>query len=181
ESARMLTPSGWWEPRRLPGGGGGGAGPDPSRLVIGSEGILGVITEAWMRIQARPVFRATAGVTFPTWEAGYEATRRIVQTKLWPANLRLLDPELARDSAGLDGGTALLIIGFESAELPQEWPVRQAVAIARDSGGTIDDDEILISGSGEPTRRGGAVGAWGEGVHPGGGRGSARLGQGIAS
>ncbi|MGD9893931.1 MAG: FAD-binding oxidoreductase, partial [Dehalococcoidia bacterium] len=148
ESARMLTPAGWWESRRLPGG---GAGPDPNRLVIGSEGILGIITEAWMRIQARPRFRATAGVTFPTWEAGYEATRRIVQTKLWPANLRLLDPELARESAEMDGTRSLLIIGFESDEIPQEWPIRQAVAIARDAGGAIDDEDILISGSGEPT------------------------------
>lgn len=157
ESARMLTPAGWWESRRLPGG---GAGPDPNRLVIGSEGILGIITEAWMRVQARPRYRATAGVTFPSWEAGYEATRRIVQTKLWPANLRLLDPDLARDSAGLDGTRSLLIIGFESAELPQDWPIAQAIAVARDASGVIDDDEILISGSGEPTGRGGAVGAW---------------------
>jgi alkyldihydroxyacetonephosphate synthase len=166
ESVRMLTPAGWWEARRLPGG---GAGPDPNRLAIGSEGILGIITEAWMRIQARPTFRATAGVTFPSWESAYEASRRIVQTKLWPANLRLLDPDLARESAGLDGTKALLIIGFESAELPQEWPMRQAVSIARDAGGTIADEDILISGSGEPTGRGGAVGAWREAFIPQGG------------
>jgi alkyldihydroxyacetonephosphate synthase len=157
ESVRMLTPKGWWEKRRLPGE---GAGPDPNRLAIGSEGILGVITEAWMRIQARPRFRATAGVTFPSWQSGYEATRAIVQAKLWPANLRILDPDLARDSAGLDGTTSLLIISFESAELPQDWPIRQAVQLARDHGGAIDDEDILISGSGEPTGRSGAVGAW---------------------
>ena len=99
ESVRMLTPKGWWESRRLPGG---GAGPDPNRLAIGSEGILGIITEAWMRIQARPLHRATAGVTFDSWEEAYTATRAIAQAKLWPANLRLLDPLLAQDSAGLD-------------------------------------------------------------------------------
>ncbi len=59
ESTRMLTPAGWWESRRLPGS---GAGPSPDRIVLGSEGTLGIITEAWMRIQKRPVFRATAGV-----------------------------------------------------------------------------------------------------------------------
>jgi alkyldihydroxyacetonephosphate synthase len=175
ESARMLTPAGWWEARRLPGG---GAGPDPNRLVIGSEGILGIISEAWMRIQARPRFRATAGVAFPSWESGYEAARRIVQAKLWPANLRLLDPLLAQESAALDGRHALLIIGFESAELPQEWPVRQAVAIARDAGGAIDDEEILISGSGEPTGRGGAVGAWRDAFIP---RGEAPAGIGMVT
>ena len=158
ESVRMLTPAGWWESRRLPGS---GAGPSPDRLALGSEGILGVITEAWMRVQGRPKYRATAGVTFPSWEEGYEATRRIVQTKLWPANLRLLDPELAGRSAGLDSKTALLIIGFESGELPQDWPMGAAVDIARECSGSVDDADIVISdGTGQPTGRGGAVGAW---------------------
>ena len=53
ESTRMVTPSGIIESRRLPGS---GAGPSPDRLAIGSEGILGVITEAWMRLQDRPYF-----------------------------------------------------------------------------------------------------------------------------
>jgi len=157
ESVRMLTPVGWWKTRRLPGD---GAGPSPERLVIGSEGILGIITEAWMRIQARPKYRATAGVSFPSWQAGYEAARHVVQAKLWPANLRLLDQDLAQTGAGLDGTQALLIIGFESAELPQDAPMRAAVSIARDSGGVISDDDILYSSGGEPTGRGGAVGRW---------------------
>ncbi|MEE9279654.1 MAG: FAD-binding oxidoreductase [Myxococcota bacterium] len=157
ESVRMLSPAGWWESRRLPGS---GAGPSPDRLVIGSEGILGIITEAWMRIQARPKYRATAGVTFPSWQSGYEATRHIVQAKLWPANLRLLDPEEAQ-RAGLDGTRALLIIGFESADVPQGEFIRCAVEIARASSGHIPDDEIKISdGTGEATGQGGAVGAW---------------------
>ena len=167
ESVRMLTPSGWWESRRLPGS---GAGPSPDRLAIGSEGIFGVITEAWMRIQVRPKYRATAGVTFPSWEAGYQATRQIVQTKLWPANLRLLDPELAGRSAGLDGTHAVLVIGFESAELPQEWPMQAAVGIARSCGGAIDEADIVISdGTGRPTGRTGAAGAWRDAFIPQGG------------
>ena len=158
ESIRMITPSGWWESRRLPGS---GAGPSPDRLVIGSEGILGIITEAWMRIQARPRYRASAGVRFPTWEAGYEGTRQVVQAKLWPANLRLLDPSEAEKGAGLDGTQALLIIGFESAEVPQGAFVGEAVRIAREAGGEVAEEEILISdGSGDPTGRGGKVGAW---------------------
>ena len=158
ESVRMLTPVGWWESRRLPGG---GAGPDPNRLAIGSEGILGIITEAWMRIQVRPRYRATAGVVFDTWEQTWDAARQIVQTKLWPANLRVLDPELAQDAAGMDGVRALLIVGFESAELPQDWNIRTAVETARAAGGSIEDDEIMIDdGSGRPTGRSGAVGAW---------------------
>ncbi len=158
ESTRMITPSGWWESRRLPGS---GAGPSPDRLVVGSEGTLGILTEAWMRIQKRPVYRATAGVVFPDWAMATDATRQIAQAKLWPANLRLLDPTEAGRAAGLDGEKALLIIGFESAEIPQGDFIRLAVDIARGAGGIIDNDEIRISdGSGENTGREGAVGNW---------------------
>jgi alkyldihydroxyacetonephosphate synthase len=127
--------------------------------VIGSEGTLGVITEAWMRVQRRPTFRATAGITFPSWEAGCEAVRAIVQTKTWPANLRILDPGQAASDAGLDGTRSLLIVGYESAELPQGELIRAAVEIARDHGGLVDDAAVKVS-DGEPTGRGGAVGAW---------------------
>ena len=161
ESVRMLTPSGWWESRRLPGS---GAGPSPDRLAIGSEGILGVITEAWMRIQRRPRFRATASLRFDRWEAGGEAARHIAQAKLWPANLRLLDPREAKN-AGLDGRQALLIVGFESAELPQDGNITQAVDIGRECGGQMGDEQIRLSDSSEKTggalgSREGAAGAW---------------------
>ncbi len=158
ESVRMLTPNGWWESRRLPGS---GAGPSPDRMVIGSEGILGIVTEAWMRIQRRPVFRATAGITFDSWAAGCEAVRMIVQAKLWPANLRILDPVEAGRAAGLDGSTALVIVSFESAELSQRHAIGEAVSIARAAGGHIDDADVSVDdGAGTPTGRGGAVGAW---------------------
>jgi alkyldihydroxyacetonephosphate synthase len=130
-------------------------------MLLGSEGILGVITEAWMRLQRRPVYRATTGITFPTWSDGCEAVRQIVQAKLWPANLRILDPAEAQRAAGLDGTKSLVIISFESAELPQGHAIRQAVDLARAAGGSVDDDDIRISdGGGQPTGRGGAVGAW---------------------
>ena len=168
ESVRMLTPNGWWESRRLPGS---GAGPSPDRLVVGSEGILGVITEAWMRVQRRPSFRATAGIVFPTWEAGTDAVRQIVQAKLWPANLRILDPVEAERAAGLDGTMSLVIVSFESAELSQRHAIAAAVEIARAAGGVIADEDIKVDdGQGTPTGRGGSVGAWRDafiGVDPG--------------
>ncbi len=158
ESVRMLSPSGWWESRRLPGS---GAGPSPDRMLIGSEGSLGIITSAWLRLQKRPTFRATAGIIFSSWAEGYEATRHIVQAKLWPANLRLLDPAEAEQSAGLNGGQSLLIIGFESSEVSQGPNIQAAVTIARDHGGQIDASEVIIDdGTGKATGRGGAVGAW---------------------
>ena len=114
-----------------------------------------------MRIQARPRFRASAGVTYPSFEAGAEGVRHIVQSKMWPANCRLLDPGEAAAAAGLEGQQALLVIGFESADVPQGEAIRQAVALAREAGGSINDDDILVSGD-ETTRTGrrGAVGTW---------------------
>ena len=172
ESVRMLTPGGVWESRRLPGS---GAGPSPDRLAIGSEGILGIITEAWLRIQARPRYRASAGVVFAGgMPAAAEGARLIAQARQWPANLRMLDPAEAEDFAGLDGQQALLIIGFESAELPQDDNIRQAVAIARAAGGAIAEDAIVITDAGSVSSAGsgsapvsgadagrqGAVGSW---------------------
>ena len=158
ESVRMVTPAGVWESRRLPGS---GAGPSPDRLAIGSEGILGIITEAWMRVQARPQFRASAGVTFPSFQSSVEAARHIVQAKLWPANCRVLDPGEAATAAGLDGKQALLVLGFESAELPQGDLMRAAIGIARDAGGVVDEDAIKISDARRSDAgRQGAVGNW---------------------
>ncbi len=157
ESVRMLTPSGWWESRRLPGS---GAGPSPDRLVLGSEGTLGIVSEAWLRLQPRPRFRASAGVRFPGWEAGWRAVQAIVQAKLWPANLRILDPVEAQRGAELDGSTALAIVGFESADVSQRANIDAAVALARDHGGTIADDEVMVADAETPTSRSGAVAAW---------------------
>jgi alkyldihydroxyacetonephosphate synthase len=84
-----------------------------------------------------------------------------VQAKLWPANLRILHPVEAGNNAGLDGTQSLVIIGFESADVPQGENVRVAVAIAREFGGIIADDNIVIDdGKGNATGHEGPVGAW---------------------
>src|SRR5579863_9350133 len=82
ESLRVVTPTGIVESRRLPGS---GAGPSPDRMFIGSEGILGVITEAWMRLQDRPTFRGGASVPFPDIFKAAEAVRKISQAGIYPA------------------------------------------------------------------------------------------------
>jgi len=102
ESIRAVTPRGLWESRRLPGS---GAGPSPDRMLIGSEGILGVITEAWMRVQDAPRFRESAGVTFDSFESGASAVRALSQSGLHPSNCRLLDgDEAALTGAPPEGG-----------------------------------------------------------------------------
>ncbi|MEJ7582656.1 MAG: FAD-binding oxidoreductase [Acidimicrobiales bacterium] len=81
ESMRVVTGAGVVESRRLPGS---GAGPSPDRLFLGSEGTLGVITEAWMRIQDRPRFKGSAAVHFDGLARGVEATRAVAQSGCSP-------------------------------------------------------------------------------------------------
>ncbi|WP_018654765.1 FAD-binding oxidoreductase [Actinomadura flavalba] len=131
ESLRVVTPIGVNESWRLPGS---GAGPSPDRLFLGSEGTLGVITEAWMRLQDRPVHKASASVTFPSFEAGLDAVRVLAQSGLNPSNCRLLDPGEAGFSGA--GGSTTLVLGFESAAVPVDSRLAEAVALTRDHGGT---------------------------------------------
>jgi alkyldihydroxyacetonephosphate synthase len=61
-------------------------------LFIGSEGILGVVTEARLRIAPAPPCRRFASYLFPSTETGLDAIRRIYQAGLRPAVARLYDP-----------------------------------------------------------------------------------------
>ncbi len=160
ESVRVVTPSGVIESRRLPGS---GAGPDPNRLFAGSEGALGIITEAWMRLQDRPRFRASAAVRFPGADGfarGAGAVRALSQSGLFPSNCRLLDAQEAATSGAGAGDVAILLIGFESADHPLDAWIARAVELARDAGGELPDGEPRLSTGGSEGARTGAAGAW---------------------
>src|SRR6202022_1350998 len=134
ESLRIVTPAGISESRRLPGS---GAGPSPDRMFLGSEGALGVITEAWMRLQDRPRWHTTASITFDDWTAAVAATRAIAQAGLYPTNCRLLDPAEAFLNAGTAVAGGLLVLAFESADNPVEARMERALAITAEHHGTV--------------------------------------------
>ena len=140
ESVRMITPGGVWQSRRLPAS---GAGPSPDRLALGSEGILGVITEAWVRVQARPRWRASAGVFFAEHAAAVDAARAIAQAGLYPANCRLLDPVEARMNLVAGDGSSVLLLAFESADHALDGWIGHALAIASAHGGRCPDGPVL--------------------------------------
>jgi alkyldihydroxyacetonephosphate synthase len=156
ESVRVVTPAGTLETRRLPGS---GAGPAPERLFIGSEGTLGVITEAWMRLQDRPTRRANASVRFAGFEEGVAAVRALSQSGLEPANCRLLDPGEAATSAGGSGRESILVLGFESADHDLDAWMARAVELCRDHGGQVPDDAVRTRSDSAVTREGSA-GTW---------------------
>jgi alkyldihydroxyacetonephosphate synthase len=155
ESVRAITPRGVWESRRLPGS---GAGPSPDRALIGSEGILGVVSEAWMRVRPRPEFKASCGVEFDDFLAAATAVREISQSGLYPSNCRLLDALEAGTTGAGSGEKNLLVLGFESAHHPVAAPMQLALAVAGEQGGT--PGEVRESAGGEDGGGSDAVGAW---------------------
>ncbi len=156
ESLRIVTPSGTIETRRLPGS---GAGPSPDRLFIGSEGTLGVIVEAWMRLQDRPTFRASASVTFADFAAGAAAARAVAQAGLHPSNCRLLDPGEAAVAGAGGGDEAVLLLAFESADHPLDAWMTRALQCAADHGGRVPPGAGTTTTSDGGAREG-AAGAW---------------------
>ena len=131
ESVRAVTPAGVWESRRLPGS---GAGPSPDRLLLGSEGTLGVITEAWLRAQPRPAHRWSATLAAPDLATGGRAVRALVQAGLLPATCRLLDGGEAALTGTLTTGEAALVLGFESLAAPVDTEAVLALELCQDAG-----------------------------------------------
>jgi len=132
ESVRAITPRGIWQSRRLPGS---GSGPSPDRALIGSEGVLGVIADAWVRVRPRPEFKSSCGVEFDDFFAAARAVREISQSGLYPSNCRLLDALEAGTTGAGTGEKALLVLGFESAHHPVDASMDLALEIARGHGG----------------------------------------------
>jgi alkyldihydroxyacetonephosphate synthase len=151
ESLRVITPRGMVETRRLPGS---GAGPSPDRLFVGSEGILGVITQAWMRLQNRPRFRAGGAVRFADFFTAARAVRAIAQAGLYPANCRILDPQEAYNTGAADGTAAILVLAFEGADHPLDAWMKRALECCSDHGGTPEQSRAANG------HREGAAGMW---------------------
>ncbi len=82
------------------------AGPDLRQLILGSEGRLGIITQATIRVRPLPEMEAFYGLFFRDWEAGSETVREIAQAKI-PISM-------ARLSDALETGTTLILSGKES-------------------------------------------------------------------
>jgi alkyldihydroxyacetonephosphate synthase len=156
ESVRAITPTGEWESRRLPGS---GAGPSPDRMMLGSEGVLGVITEAWVRLQARPRWRASASVRFERFADAMEAVRALSQSGLEPSNCRLIDAGEAAVTGAATDGRSLLVLGFESADHPLEPWMGRAMELCADHAGDCPDG-ARHTGPGDEGKRDSGAGAW---------------------
>jgi alkyldihydroxyacetonephosphate synthase len=97
---RAATPAGPLEARALPAT---AAGPDLRELLMGSEGTLGVITEATLRVAPRPGAQAFWACSLPDFAAAGEALRALEQAGAAPTVTRASDEEETRINLAMAG------------------------------------------------------------------------------
>ncbi len=146
ESVEVITPSGKTVSRRLPAS---GAGPDENRLWLGSEGILGIITSAYVKVQPRPIYVAKADILFESFKEGINCLKEIAQSGLNPSNCRLLDPLEALINGVSSKNKAVLLLGFESYNNPVNVLYEEAKKICLRNKGTLASELITIRGNSE--------------------------------
>ncbi len=101
----VITPAGLLELPPLPAS---AAGPDVRQVVLGSEGRLGVIARAVLRVHPRPEAEGFFGVFFKDWHAGVEAVRALAQSDLSLSMLRLSNPQETETTLILSGKDRLV-------------------------------------------------------------------------
>jgi alkyldihydroxyacetonephosphate synthase len=147
---RFAAPSGEIATRLVPAT---AAGPDLRELLVGSEGVLGIITEATLRVRPRPTERRYEGWSFKSFAEGAEAFRELEQAGRAPDVARLSDKEETRLMLSLapegaakrladaylkarsHGGVCLMVCGFEGDAAGVRSRRRAAASTLRDAGG----------------------------------------------
>ncbi len=107
-------------------------GPDLNQLFVGSEGTLGIITGARLRLHPAPTHERRAVYGFASFEAGVDAMRRIMQRGGTPAVLRLYDPAEA-DRTYHTGDKALLLVVDEGDSLLVNTTMELVAEVCRDA------------------------------------------------
>jgi alkyldihydroxyacetonephosphate synthase len=87
-AVRVVTPAGLLVTRPVPSS---STGPSVREMVLGSEGRLGVITEATVHVRRLPARRAILGYLFPTWADGLAAMQDIAASEASPSVTRVSD------------------------------------------------------------------------------------------
>ncbi len=95
---RMITPQGTMDLPTFPAS---AVGPDLRQVVLGSEGRLGLVTSATVRVQPLPERERFWSIMFPNWEEGIAAIRNMAQSPFSLSMLRLSDPEETRSQLHL--------------------------------------------------------------------------------
>ncbi|MHA2157859.1 MAG: FAD-binding oxidoreductase [Candidatus Thorarchaeota archaeon] len=120
-------------------------GPDLKQLFIGSEGTLGVITEATLRLFLLPEERRFSSISFPDVHSGLEAIRKIFREGILPSIVRLYDPEDAALSFSMhfefEEGHCMLLLAFDGDSKKVEIDEARSLEICLEEGGTDQGEE----------------------------------------
>ena len=155
--AKLVTPRGILQTGGYPAS---STGPRLNDLVVGSEGIFGVITEATVRVHAQPTASAYHGYLFKDFAGGIAAIRTAARDGIAATMLRLSDPAETKfyrafgtlgkertyrnrleqfylDSRGFDEKACAMIAGFEGDSAAVNDAHRQFEVVAKKSGAIV--------------------------------------------
>jgi len=117
------------------------SGPSLTELFLGSEGTLGVVTQATMKIHPIPESRKFHAFLFKTMHDAMAAGSKIMTNRLRPCAIRLYDEtetaKLVKRVLGIDRKGAYLVFGFDGPEKMVDLELEQACAICRK--GALED------------------------------------------
>ncbi|OBT75862.1 hypothetical protein VF21_04371 [Pseudogymnoascus sp. 05NY08] len=130
------------------------AGYDLTRLFIGSEGTLGLVTEATLRVTSKPTKLSVAVATFPSLYKAAECVAKVVRSDLQLAGIELLDDEQMRfiNSSGVTGRhwreSSTLFFKFTGSDTSIQEQIAQTKALATSSASDSftfaqDEDEAI--------------------------------------
>lgn len=151
KGGKVETPAGTLDIPTFPAS---AAGTDLREMVLGSEGRMGILTEATVRVTPLSDYESFHAVFFPSWDAAEQAVRAVVQGGLQLSMLRLSNPletvtmlalaghkkligalETWLSWRGCKDGKCMLMIGVSGKKASAKAALKDALALTRPHGG----------------------------------------------